>query len=44
LKAANSRISSKYSLKTRAIMSIKQKGINNPSFGKICNETRIKIY
>ena len=44
LKAANSRIGSKHSLKTRALISLKLKGINNPSFGKILSsETRMKI-
>jgi group I intron endonuclease len=44
LKAANSRLGSKHTLETKALMSIKQKGINNPSFGKILSqETRIKI-
>jgi group I intron endonuclease len=44
LKAANSRIGSKHSLKTKALMSIKLKGVNNPSFGKrLSEETRLKI-
>jgi len=44
LKAANSRLGSKHSLETKVKMSIKQKGINHPSFGKIASqETRIKI-
>jgi group I intron endonuclease len=44
LKAANSRIGSKHSLKTRALMSLKLKGVNNPSFGKRpSQETRNKI-
>jgi group I intron endonuclease len=44
LKAANSRIGSKHSSKTKNLMSIKQKGINNPSFGKrVSQETRNKI-
>jgi len=44
LEAANSRIGSKHSLKARALMSIKQRGINNPSFGKRpSQETRNKI-
>jgi group I intron endonuclease len=44
LKAANSRLGSKHSLKTRALMSIKLKGVNNPSFGKTPSyETRMKI-
>jgi group I intron endonuclease len=44
LKAANSRLGSKHTFETKNLMSIKQKGVNNPSFGKICrDETRIKI-
>jgi len=44
LKAANSRIGSKHSSKTKNLMSIKQKGIKNPSFGKrVSQETRNKI-
>ena len=44
LKAANSRIGSKHSLETRALMSIKQKGINHNFFGKShSHETRVKI-
>jgi group I intron endonuclease len=44
LKAANSRLGSKHTLETKALMSIKLKGINNPSFGKtLSQETRIKI-
>ena len=38
LKPANSRIGSKHSLKTRALMSIKQRGLNNPSFGKTLSQ------
>jgi group I intron endonuclease len=44
LKAANSRIGSKHSLKTRALMSIKLKGINHPFYGKKTSyETRKRI-
>jgi group I intron endonuclease len=44
LKAANSRLGSKHTLETRALMSVKQKGINHPFFGKtLSHETRIKI-
>lgn len=44
LKAANSRLGSKHTLKTRALMSLKLKGINHPSFGKtLSQETRMKI-
>ena len=44
LKAANSRLGSKHTLKTRGLMSLKLNGINNPSFGKtLSQETRIKI-
>jgi group I intron endonuclease len=44
LKAANSRIGSKHSLKTRALMSLKLKGINHPFFGKThSKEMRMKI-
>lgn len=44
LPAANSRIGSKHSLKTRALMSLKLKGVNNPSFGKtLSQEIRMKI-
>ena len=43
LKAANSRKGSKHSLKTKALMSLRHKGINNPSFGKRASqETRLK--
>jgi group I intron endonuclease len=38
LKAANSRLGSKHTLKTRALMSLKLKGINNPSFGKTLSQ------
>jgi len=34
LKAANSKLGSLHSFKTKALMSLKLKGINNPSFGK----------
>jgi group I intron endonuclease len=44
LKAANSRMGSKHSLKTRALMSVKLKGENHPIFGKTLSvETRRKI-
>jgi group I intron endonuclease len=44
LKAANSRIGSKHSLKTKALMSLKLKGVNHPSFGKtLSQEMRMKI-
>jgi len=44
LKAANSRIGSKHSVKTRALMSFKLKGINHPFYGKtLSQETRIKL-
>ena len=44
LKAANSRIGSKHTIRTKAIMSTKLKGINNPLFGKFHSyETRKKI-
>jgi group I intron endonuclease len=44
LKAANSRLGSKHTIETKTLMSIKLKGINNPSFGKtLSQETRIKI-
>jgi group I intron endonuclease len=44
LKAANSRIGSKHSLNTRALMSLKLKGENDPSLGKILSqEMRIKL-
>jgi len=44
LKAANSRIGSKHSLKTRALMSLKLKGINHPFFGKTLSlKTRMRI-
>ena len=44
LKAANSRLGSKHSLETKALMSIKLKGINHPFYGKTHTyETRIKI-
>jgi group I intron endonuclease len=44
LKAANSRIGSKHSLNTRALMSFKLKGENHPSFGKrLSQEMRMKI-
>lgn len=44
LKATNSRLGSKHTLKTRTLMSLKLKGINHPFFGKIFSqETRIKI-
>jgi|ERR1035438_8908191 group I intron endonuclease len=38
IKAANSRLGSKHTLKTRALMSLKLKGINNPSFGKTLSQ------
>lgn len=44
LKAANSRLGSLHSLETKALMSLKLKGINNPSFGKtLSQEVRMKI-
>lgn len=44
LKAANSRIGSKHSLETKALMSLKLKGVNHPFFGKtLSQETRMKI-
>lgn len=44
LKAANSRIGSKHSFNTRALMSLKLKGENHPSFGKtLSQEMRLKI-
>ena len=44
LNAANSRLGSKHSLETKSIMSVRQKGINNPFFGKRhSDETRMKI-
>lgn len=44
LKVANSRIGSKHTLKTRALMSLKQKGENNPNYGKyLSKETREKL-
>jgi group I intron endonuclease len=44
LKAAISRLGKKHSLETKNLMSIKQKGINNPLFGKRHSyETRLKI-
>lgn len=44
LKAANSRIGSKHTLKTKALMSLKLKGKNHPSFGKtLSQEMRMKI-
>jgi group I intron endonuclease len=44
LKAANSRIGSKHSLKTRALISLKLKGVNHPFFGKtLSQETRMKM-
>ena len=44
LKAANSRIGRKHSLKTKALMSLKLKGVNHPSFGKtLSEETRMRI-
>jgi group I intron endonuclease len=44
LKAANSRIGSKHSLNTRALMSLKLKGVNHPLYGKtLTQEIRMKI-
>lgn len=44
LKIANSRLGSKHTFETKNLMSIKQKGVNNPSFGKTLSyETRMKI-
>jgi group I intron endonuclease len=44
LKVANSRLGSKHSLKTRALISLKLKGVNHPFFGKtLSKEVRMKI-
>jgi group I intron endonuclease len=44
LKAANSRIGSKHSFKTKTLMSLKLKGENHPFFGKThSRETRMKL-
>jgi len=44
LMAANSRLGSKHSLETKALISLKLRGINNPAFGKVLSsETRMRI-
>jgi group I intron endonuclease len=44
LKAANSRLGSKHSLKTKALINLKLRGINHPFYGKtLSEEMRMKI-